>query len=105
MKFGEPLPMVKIPFTALRNAPSGAFVYVVQHDPKDSSKLRAYTRNVKPGSSFGEFVTIKEGLMEGETVVTDGSFKLRGGVLIAPVEKAPSDSQSGVNSGAGNSGE
>ena len=105
MKFGEPLPMVKIPFTALRNAPSGAFVYVVQHDPKDSAKLRAYTRNVKPGSSFGEFVTIKEGLMEGETVVTDGSFKLRGGVLIAPVENAPSDSQSGVNSGAGHSGE
>jgi membrane fusion protein, multidrug efflux system len=105
MKFGEPLPMVKIPFTALRNAPSGAFVYVAQFDPKDSTKLRAYSRNVEPVPSFGEFVTIKEGLKEDETVVTDGSFKLRDGVLIAPVEKTQSDSQSVINSGARHSGE
>lgn len=105
MKFGLPVPMVKIPFTALRNAPSGAFVYIAQFDSEDSTKLRAYTRNVTPGVSFGEFVTIKEGLKEGETVVTDGSFKLRDGVLIAPVEKTSSDSQSGVNSGVGHLGE
>jgi len=105
MKFGKPVPMVKIPSTSLRNAPSGAFVYVAARDPKDSTKLRAYMRNVKTGASFGEFVTIKAGIKEGETVVTDGSFKLRDGVLIAPVEKTPSDLKSGVNSGAGHSGE
>lgn len=105
MKFGKPVPMVKIPSTSLRNAPSGAFVYVAARDPKDSTKLRAYMRNVKTGASFGEFVTIKAGIREGETVVTDGSFKLRDGVLIAPVEKTPSDLKSGVNSGAGHSGE
>jgi membrane fusion protein (multidrug efflux system) len=105
MKFGIAVPMVKIPVTALRNAPRGSFVYVAKQDPKDSAKLRAYMRNVTPSVSVGEFVTIEKGLTEGETVVTVGSFKLKDGVLIVLDDEAPSDSESSTNAGAGLSGE
>jgi membrane fusion protein (multidrug efflux system) len=101
MKYGPSISSVKIPFTALRSAPSGSFVYVAQADEKDSSKLRAVMKNVSPGASAGQFVTIGEGLKVGETVVTDGSFKLRDGVLIVPVESKSSNPKQGSNAGPG----
>ena len=105
IKFGPKVSTVKIPFTALRTSPAGAFVYVAQRDATDPKKLRAVMRSVVPGTSVGEFITIEKGLQEGETVVTDGSFKLRDSVLIAPVDETSSKLQSDVNSGKGSSKE
>lgn len=105
IKFGEKVSRVKIPLVALRNSPDGAFVYVAQRDAKDPKKTRAAVRNVEPGTTTGEFVTIEKGLQEGETVVMDGSFKLRDGVLIKPTNETPIELQSDVNLGKGSSQE
>ena len=86
IEYGPLLDSVRVPFTSVRSAPTGSFVYIAEVDSSDETKLRARTRNVLPGRSVGENLSILSGLKAGERVVTDGSFKLRDGVWIVPVE-------------------
>jgi len=48
--------------------------------------MRARMRNVVPGPTVGQNVSILSGLQEGERVVTDGSFKLRDKAWIIDAE-------------------
>lgn len=84
MEYGPTVDNVKVPYTAIRNSPTGAFVYVAQPDENDNNKLKARPRQVVPGRSAGQWVTILKGVQVGETVITDGSFKLREGMWVAP---------------------
>ncbi len=88
MTYGPPIEGVKIPYTALRNAPTGAFVYVTVPHESEADKKRAQMRPVHPGKSVDGCIVILSGLTPGEEVITDGSFKLRPGVLVEdPKEK------------------
>lgn len=79
-----------VPATAIRRAPSGDHVFVITTDEKDASILRAHQRLVTLGPSLGGRVIVETGLKDGELVATEGSFKLRDGVKVAP--GAPSGS-------------
>lgn len=84
MAYGQSIPAVKIPYSALRSAPTGPYVYVTEPDEKEPQKQRAKMRAVQPGRSIDGFVTILQGLKAGETVVSDGSFKIRPDLWVAP---------------------
>jgi membrane fusion protein (multidrug efflux system) len=87
--FGPVVSSVKIPITALRNAPTGPFVYRQVSDDKDPGKYRVRMTKVLPGRSSGDWIAIMQGLQAGDIVVTDGSFKLREGVLVASRNEEP----------------
>lgn len=84
--YGPRVDSVQIPLTALRSAPTSAFVFVAEKGTGDETKIRARMRNVVPGPTVGQSVSILSGLQAGERVVTDGSFKLRDKAWIIDAE-------------------
>ena len=94
-----------IPATAVVYAPYGDSVFVLddrKNDENDGKKagnpsaLVAQPRFVRLGERRGDLVAVVSGLKEGETVVSNGAFKLRKGVavivnntLAPPVELDP----------------
>nr|MCU0715336.1 hypothetical protein [Pirellula sp.] len=57
----------------------------------------AKIRSVQPGRSIDGFVTILQGLRVGETIVSDGSFKIRPDLWVkaGPTEASPAQEGSG----------
>lgn len=82
-----PKPHVAVPATAVRRATYGDHVWVVT--PDDKGVLRAKQRPVKLGPAVGDDVIVLEGLKAGEVIATNGSFKLREGVLVNNPDAAP----------------
>jgi membrane fusion protein, multidrug efflux system len=103
--------VLTIPTTAVVYAPYGDTVFVLER-PKDSPAavlkekdrreaqtrptFEAQPRFVRLGERRGDMVAVVSGLMEGETVVSNGAFKLRKGArvvlnndLAPPVELDP----------------
>jgi membrane fusion protein (multidrug efflux system) len=86
-----------VPATAVVYAPYGDSVFVLeQKKDADASALVAQPRFVRLGERRGDLVAVVSGLKEGETVVSNGAFKLRKGVqvlvnntLAPPVELEP----------------
>ncbi|MCW1914691.1 efflux RND transporter periplasmic adaptor subunit [Luteolibacter sp. GHJ8] len=83
--------MIAIPVSALRRGPEGDHVFVVMADKE--GKPRASLRLVQGGTVQGDEVLIEKGLAVGDQVAASGSFKLREGVLVADVGKAPQEKQ------------
>lgn len=79
---GEKQEVVLVPTTALRRAPFGDYVFVIEADPKDAKSFRAKQRFVTPSGSVDGRVIIASGLKPGERIAGDGSFKLREGALV-----------------------
>jgi len=90
LQFGSSVDAITIPATALRRSPMGAFVYVVEPDSKDQTKLRVRVQSVVPSRSIGQRVAILSGLSKNQTVVSDGSFKLRAGLWIIEADSESS---------------
>src|SRR5262249_13877130 len=91
---GEPETVVAAPPTAIRHAPFGDQLFVIEPDPTDPVKLRAHQRFVRLGGSVhmpsGDLVGGVEGLKAGDRVAADGSFKRQDGALVsAPPPAAP----------------
>lgn len=103
-EYGESVPTIMIPSSALRTNPTGAYCYVPQVDPKDTSKWIAKRRDVVVGPSVGNSVAIRQGLQEGEQVIADGSFKIMEGTWIIPSElnKLTEDNAAGSNAARDN---
>ncbi|MEQ1825825.1 MAG: efflux RND transporter periplasmic adaptor subunit [Pirellula sp.] len=94
IEYGPSRPAVTIPASGLRRSPAEAFVYLVKPDPEEPSKLRAYARTVKPGSTVGQGVAIMYGIEPGTTIVSDGSFKIHEKAWVVQAEAvAPSVSK------------
>jgi len=73
-------PALIIPQTAVLYAPYGDSVFVLEEEKGDAGKATiARQRFVRLGDRYGDFVAITSGLSAGETVVSDGAFKLRNG--------------------------
>lgn len=69
-----------IPATAVLYAPYGDTVFVIeeQQDKKSGQKQQVLRQQiVRLGTTRGDFVSVTEGLKEGDIVVTSGVFKLR----------------------------
>jgi len=74
-----------IPATSILFAPFGDSVYVLETEKSadgTSEKLVAHQRFVRTGERRGDFVAIVSGLNPGETVASNGAFKLRNGMAV-----------------------
>ncbi len=75
-----------IPAPALRHGPRGDFVWIVKADDTVA------TRNVTAGQVAAGRVLIEHGLTHGDTVVTEGYFRLENGSKVE-IQKAPAPKQ------------
>lgn len=83
VEYGDPVTAVAIPTTAIRRGPTGTSVFVVS---EEKEQLRARLKSiVLIGSGTGSVSWVASGLTPGETVVAEGSFKLRDGALLVSV--------------------
>lgn len=80
IEYGQRVNTVAVPPEALRSAPMGTFVYVIE--PGAKGVLKAYERQVIPGPTVDGLLSIMSGLKAGSLVVAEGSFKLREGALV-----------------------
>jgi membrane fusion protein (multidrug efflux system) len=76
-----PRNVVTVPAVAIRRSAWGDSVFVVAMDEKGAP--RAKRVNVDVGSSLGERVIINSGIVNGQQVVADGSFKLQENNLLS----------------------
>lgn len=79
-----PSDRLAIPTTAVRRAPYGDHVFVIETDPERPDRQIARERHIKVGPAQGNMVVVAEGLVEGETIASEGSFKLRDKQWVAP---------------------
>lgn len=98
---GEKQEVVLVPTTALRRAPFGDYVFVIEPDPTDSKILRAKQRFVTPSGSVDGRVIIASGLKPGERIAGDGSFKLREGALVMEAPPAAPATPAAASAAAG----
>lgn len=91
LEYGSAVEAHTIPAAGLRRSPLGSFVYLVEPDPNDVDKLRVRIQNVTPSKTIGGRVAILSGLSMDQTIVSDGSFKLREGLWVtnASGQEAP----------------
>ena len=82
---GPAIAAVAVPVNALRKGPAGDHVFVVSNDVQ--GKLRAHVKPVVTGPVLGEEVLLLGGLDAGDSVATQGSFKLRDQALVAVAGK------------------
>lgn len=82
----EQKPTLFVPATAVLYAPYGNSVFVIEkkHDDKmgkDALTLRQ--QFIRTGEQRGDFVSVTDGLKEGQQIVSAGVFKLRNGMNVA----------------------
>ena len=73
-------PVLVIPATAVRYAPFGDSVFVVEEKGKKHLVVRQ--QFVRLGQSRGDFIAVRSGLEPGQVVVSTGVFKLRNGQAV-----------------------
>ncbi|QDV55978.1 efflux RND transporter periplasmic adaptor subunit [Rosistilla oblonga] len=78
--YGQPIPVRQIPATAVRRGPSGSVVFVAT---ETESGLRAQSRNVVVVPGGSAVARVIDGILAGESIVADGSFKVYEGALLA----------------------
>ncbi len=72
---------VLIPFESVQSGQQGQYVFVVKPDSTVEYRL------VSPGRTVKDRIIIKEGIAPGETVVTDGQFRLANGSKVRVVDQ------------------
>jgi multidrug efflux system membrane fusion protein len=83
-----------LPTAAILRGPQGTFVYLVKPDNTVEARV------VKIALTQGNTTAIAEGVIPGDTVVTDGQDKLQGGSKIEQRNTAPSTGRSNGGSAA-----
>lgn len=88
--------VLAVPLTAVQYAPYGNSVFVVekQKDPQTGQPaLIVRQQIVRLGTTRGDFVAVDSGLQAGETVVSEGGFKLRPGMTVSVHNALAPDAQ------------
>jgi membrane fusion protein (multidrug efflux system) len=88
--------VLAVPATSVLYAPYGDSVFVVDEgkDPKTGQPAKILRQQfVRLGETRGDFVTVVDGLKEGESVVTSGVFKLRPGMSVVIDNRLAPNSQ------------
>lgn len=77
-------PVLIVPATAVVYAPYGDSVFIIDpgKDQRGEPTLVARQQFVRLGERRGDFVAVSSGLKAGETVVSNGAFKLRNGATV-----------------------
>jgi len=83
VEVAKPEQALVVPQQAIQIDQGGTYVLVVDKDNK------VQVRRFKPAPAIDGLVPVKEGLAEGERVITDGVQKVRPGIAVAPTEAAP----------------
>jgi membrane fusion protein (multidrug efflux system) len=76
---------IVIPGTAISYAPYGDSVFIIEKkaDPKTGQESQVIRQQfIRVGETRGDFVSVREGLKIGETLVSSGVFKLRNGMSV-----------------------
>jgi len=79
----KPEQALVVPQQALQIDQGGPYALVVDAENK------VQVRRFKSAPAIDGLVPVKEGLTEGERVITDGVQKVRPGIVVAPTEAAP----------------
>ncbi len=79
----KPEQALVVPQQAIQIDQGGTYVLAVDADNK------VQVRRFKSAPAIDGLVPVKEGLAEGERVITDGVQKVRPGIVVAPTEAAP----------------
>lgn len=76
--------VITVPQTAITFSPYGETVYVVVEETDDDGETyqKAEQRFVETGRRRGDQIAVRDGLEEGEIVVTSGQIKLRDGIRV-----------------------
>ncbi len=84
LALGAGKPAITVPTSAVKYAPYGDSVFVVEQvsGPKGQKYLGVREQFVKLGASRGDQIAVLSGLKDGEQVVTSGAFKLRNGAAV-----------------------
>jgi membrane fusion protein, multidrug efflux system len=91
--FGDATVFVGIPESAVLHSPSGSYLFVVERDPEGID--RCFQRTIRVTDRSEGFVFVAEGLRFGERVVSEGSFKLRPGLMVRHIESSNSPQADG----------
>ncbi len=86
---GPPQKFIAVGVSALRRGPEGDHVFTMV--PDKEGKPRAHLQPVEVGATQGDLVLIEKGLKAGDQVATNGSFKLREGVLVVGAPAKPAE--------------
>ncbi|MFK0165175.1 efflux RND transporter periplasmic adaptor subunit [Rhizobium sp. NPDC090279] len=73
--------VVQIPLDAVQHGPDGLFAYIVGSDRK------AQVRPIKVSETGNGNVVVTDGVKPGEMVVTDGSYRVQPGILVADTKQ------------------
>ncbi len=84
IEYGKVIEAMSVPIEAIRRTPIGAHVFIVEKDANGNSI--ASMQSILPGRTIGNRQTVMSGLKEGQSVIADGSFKLRSGspIVVRP---------------------
>ncbi len=74
LDLGQPESLIVIPQTAIRHAPYGASVFVIESDGDDTIVVQRFVRT---GARRGDLIAVTEGLEAGEKVASSGLLKLQ----------------------------
>lgn len=90
---GQPEKVLLIPETAVLHGTSGESVFVIDESTKSDQgeTYQIVQKSVELGIRQGDFITVTQGLLAGERVISTGVFKLRpGSVVVIDQRLAPS---------------
>ncbi|MDQ6623664.1 MAG: efflux RND transporter periplasmic adaptor subunit [Verrucomicrobiota bacterium] len=82
----EEKPTLYIPATSVLYAPFGNSVFVIEKKHDDQTGKDALTLRqqfIRTGETRGDFISVTEGLKEGDEIVSTGVFKMRNGMNVA----------------------
>ena len=79
----EPRQVIAVPRAAILSDQNGDYVYVV------GEKNTAQPRRIRLGQSTPEYASIIEGLTAGESVIVEGTQRIRPGATVAPAPMSP----------------
>ncbi len=102
IEYGPTIVLPGVPAEAVRSSPQGSFVFVAEKDAE--GKLRAMMRPAMTGTSVGNMVGLASGAKEGDQVIVEGSFKLKDGALVMPVETGETTGEKGSTPSAESAG-
>lgn len=89
----KPEQVLVVPSTAIIYAPFGDTVFVVEVSDDAKAATTVRQQFVRLGRAKGDFVEIKDGISEGQQVISAGAFKLMNGQAIVLSDSASLDFQ------------
>ena len=90
----KPKQVLLVPQIAVSESTQGTYVWVVDKNNEEKQKF------IKISNQEGDKWIVKEGLSEGETVITKGFQTLRDGITVAPEPPALDNAQKGTDENA-----